>query len=284
VTVADYKNPNALVSPERLAKYLEHVKVVDGSWYLPAMQRDPVAEFAEAHIPGAVYFDIETIADQSSDLPHTLPSAEQFAEQVGALGISNDDPVVIYDGLGLFSSGRVWWMFKYFGHERVSILDGGFTRWQAEGHPVEDGAATPASATYSATANADMAKALEDMRGNIDSAAAQVLDARSAGRFNATEPEPRAGLRNGHIPGSFSLPVSDLTDPETKCVKSADALTSLFDEAGVDFGRPSITTCGSGVSACAVAFALHLMGKDDVAMYDGSWTEWGGRDDTPVAP
>ena len=282
--MAAYANPDSLVSTAWLEDNLGTIKVVDGSWYLPTMARDPVAEFAAAHIPGAVYFDIEKIADQDSDLPHTLPTADQFTAQVSALGISNDDHVVVYDGPGLFSSGRVWWMFRYFGHAQASILDGGFARWQAEGRPIESGEANPASTAYMATANPVMVKALDNMRGNIDSAAAQVLDARSAGRFEATEPEPRAGLRGGHIPGSFSLPVGTLTDPETKGVKPADDLAELFAGANVDFSRPTITTCGSGVSACAVAFTLHLMGKDDVAIYDGSWTEWGGRDDTPVAP
>ena len=282
--MAEYTNPDSLVSTDWLAANLDKVKVVDGSWYLPAMQRNPAAEYAAAHIPGAVYFDIDTIADRASGLPHTLPAAQQFAEQVGALGIGNDDPVVVYDGLGLFSSGRVWWMFRYFGHARVAILDGGFARWQAEGRPVESGEAAPTPVAYTAEAAAGMARSLDDMRRNIDSAAAQVLDARAPGRFNATEPEPRAGLRSGHIPGSVNLPVGQLTDPETQGVRSADALGELFAGAQVDFSRPTIATCGSGVSACAVAFALHLMGKDDVAMYDGSWTEWGGRDDTPVAP
>ncbi len=282
--MATYANPDALVTTAWLADNLDNVKVVDGSWYLPAMARDPVAEFAAAHIPGAVYFDIETIADQASDLPHTLPSADQFAGQIGALGIANDDPVVIYDGLGLFSSGRVWWMFKYFGHPQAAILDGGFARWQAEDRQVQSGKAAPTPAAYTATANAAMVRALADMQANIESAASQVLDARSPGRFDASEPEPRAGLRSGHIPGSFNLPVGTLTDPDTKGVKPADALAALLAGAEVDFARPTITTCGSGVSACAVAFALHLMGKEDVAIYDGSWTEWGGRDDTPVAP
>jgi len=256
--------------------------VLDASYYLPNEGRDTTAEFLAGHIPGAAFFDIDQIADADNPLPHMLPSAEQFTRRVGALGIANDHHVVVYDTAGLFSAARAWWMFRVFGHDRVSVLSGGMPKWLAEGRPTEGGDATPAAAEFTARFRPGMVRSVEDMRANLESGAAQVLDARGAGRFAGTEPELRPGLRSGHIPGSRNLPYPRLVDSTTKAVLDPAALGARFAAAGIDLGRPVITTCGSGVTACALALGLHLLGHEDVAVYDGSWTEWGGRDDTPV--
>jgi len=277
-------NTDTLVSTDWLAAHLSdpHVKVVDGSWHMPALKRDPRAEFLEKHIPGAAFFDIDDIADKSNPLPHMVPDAETFAAKVGALGIGNDDHVVVYDTVGLSSAARVWWTFRLFGHARVSVLDGGLPKWLAENRPVDSGAPAPTPKPYSAKLDRRLLRSLDDIRANIESGREQILDARSAGRFRGVEPEPRQGLRGGHIPGSFSLPYTDLIDPETRTVRPADALAEAFERAGIRRDRPVVTSCGSGVTACVLALGLAVLGRDDGAVYDGSWTEWGGRDDTPV--
>ena len=279
-----YVNDDALVETDWLAKHLgtPEVRVLDASYYLPNEGRDTKAEFAASRIPGAAFFDIDAIADADNPLPHMLPSAEQFARQVGALGIGSDDHVVVYDTAGLFSAARAWWMFRVFGHDRVAVLSGGMPKWLAEGRPTEGGDTAPAAAEFTARFRPGMVRSIEDMRANLESAAAQVLDARGAGRFAGTEPELRAGLRSGHIPGSRNLPYPKLADSTSKVVLDPAALGERFASAGIDLGRPVITTCGSGVTACALALGLHLLGHGEVAVYDGSWTEWGGRDDTPV--
>lgn len=282
--MAGYANPDALVDDAWLAARLDDpaVRVLDCSWHLPPTGRDGKAEYAEAHIPGAGYFDIDAIADTTSGLPHMLPSADAFAAAVGALGIGNDDHVVAYDADGLFSAPRVWWMFRVFGHDRVSVLAGGFTAWRAAGRPVtaETPAATPKS--FRAVLQPQMVRSLTDMQANLASAAEQVLDARAAARFAGSEPEFRPGVRAGHIPGSTSLPFQQLVDPSTGSFLPADALRVAFADAGVAADRPIVTTCGSGVTACILGLGLHLIGRDDWAVYDGSWTEWGGHPDTPV--
>ncbi|MBT5413396.1 MAG: 3-mercaptopyruvate sulfurtransferase [Rhodospirillaceae bacterium] len=277
-------NNTALVETAWLADHLDapDVVVVDGSWYLPQLERDPKAEYAEGHIPGAVYFDIDEIADTDNSLPHMFPSGDRFAEKVGALGISNGHHVVVYDGLGLFSAGRVWWMFRAFGHEQVSVLNGGLPKWLAEERPLESGPVKRRPATFRPAFRHGMVRGLRHMRANLDSGRDQVLDARAAGRFSGEEPEIRPGLRGGHIPGSRNLPFNGLVDPGTNTLKDASALKALFEGSGVDLARPVVTTCGSGISACNLALGLHLLGHRDVAIYDGSWTEWGGQDDTPV--
>jgi thiosulfate/3-mercaptopyruvate sulfurtransferase len=279
-----YVNDDALVETDWLATRLASpdVRVLDASYYLPGEGRDTAADFRVGHIPGAVFFDIDAVADADNPLPHMLPGAEQFAHQVGALGIANDQHVVVYDTAGLFSAARVWWMFRVFGHDRVAVLSGGMPKWLAEGRPTEGGDGAPAAAEFAARFRPELARSIEDMRANLESGAAQVLDARGAGRFAGTEPELRPGLRSGHIPGSRNLPYPELVDPATKAVLDAPALGERFAAAGIELGRPVITTCGSGVTACALAFGLHLLGHGEVAVYDGSWTEWGGRDDTPV--
>jgi len=272
-----------VVATEWLAKRLgeSDLRVVDGTWHMPQAKRDARAEFEAAHVPGATFFDIDAISDRSTTLPHMLPPAAQFETAVGALGIGGGDRVVVYDVHGVVSAARVWWTFRAFGHDAVAVLDGGLRKWGAEGRPVERGAASPRPATFTARPRPELVRDLEAMRANIGSRAAQVLDARSAGRFAGTEPEPRAGLRGGHIPGSLNLRYETLYEADGT-LKSPDALRGAVAGAGVDLGRPIVTTCGSGVTASVLALALYLLGRRDVAVYDGSWSEWGGRTDTPI--
>jgi thiosulfate/3-mercaptopyruvate sulfurtransferase len=271
------------VTTEWLAKHLDEpdVRVVDGTWHMPQANRDARAEFEAAHIPGAVFFDIDAIADRATSLPHMLPSAAQFAASVGELGISNGHRIVVYDVRGVVSAARVWWTFRAFGHDDVAVLDGGLRKWRAEGRPVESGGAAPARGAFTARLRPELVRDVEAMRANVARRTVQVLDARSAGRFAGTEPEPRAGLRGGHIPGSLSLPYETLYRPDGT-LKPPHELREAVTAAGVDLDRPVVTTCGSGVTASVLALALYLIGRRDVAVYDGSWSEWGSRSDTPV--
>jgi thiosulfate/3-mercaptopyruvate sulfurtransferase len=257
------------------------LRVLDATWYMPHLRRDARAEFEAAHIAGSVFFDIDAIADSSQGLPHMLPDARTFGQAVGALGIGNGDRVVVYGGKHLIASARVWWTFRVFGHDRVAVLDGGLPRWRDEGRPVEAGEPRPARRDFTAGFHPELVTALEDMRHNLATQRAQVVDARSAGRFVGTEPEPRPGLRGGHIPGSLSLPYDRLFGPDGALLPR-DRLLQILDAAQVDLGRPITATCGSGVSACVLALGLHVLGRSDVAVYDGSWSEWGGRHDVPV--
>lgn len=280
-----YVNGDALVSTEWLADHLKapDLRIVDASWYLPFMNRDGKKEYAERHIPGAVYFDIDDIADTDSKLPHMLPSSEKFASRMRRLGIGDGNRIVVYDGSdNHLSAPRAWWMFRVFGHTDVAVLNGGLKKWMAEGRPVEDLPPLPRERHFTARRNDLLVRDAEQMRTNLGTHREQVVDARSKGRFEGTEPEPRAGLRGGHIPGSRNVPAAALTDPATGLFKEAVDLKVLFQDAGVDMSRPVVTSCGSGVSACALTLALHLIGHRQVAVYDGSWTEWGGRADLPV--
>lgn len=280
-----YANPDALVSTEWLADHLADpaVKILDASYHLPNVDRDADAEFLETRIPGAVRFDIDDICDPDDPLPHMLPSAGRFAEKVEALGISNGDRVVVYDVYGLQSAARGWWMFRVFGHDAVAVLDGGLPKWRAEGRPTESGPANrPAAGRFEARFRPELVRGRDDLRANIDSRTAQVVDVRAAGRYAGTDPEPRAGMRSGHIPGSLSMPFQGLLDPDDKTVLPADTIRARIADSGIDLNRPITASCGSGVTACIFALGAHLVGKPDVAVYDGSWSDWGGRDDTPV--
>ncbi|THD80902.1 MAG: 3-mercaptopyruvate sulfurtransferase [Phenylobacterium sp.] len=272
-----------LVSTAWLAERLgsPDVQVVDASWHMPAEARSGRAEFEAAHIPGAVFFGIDDIADKSTDLPHMLPSPDAFAEAAGALGLRRDADIVVYDSHGIFSAPRVWWTLKVMDFPTVHVLDGGFKAWRAEGRPVESGAAAPQPAAVEAAFRPGLVRNLDDVRRLVAGRAGQIVDARPGGRFRGEVSEPRAGLRAGHMPGALSLPFGELLNPDGT-MKSAHEIHAAFQAAGVNLFRPIVTTCGSGVSASLLALALARLGREDAAVYDGSWTEWGGRADTPV--
>ena len=274
----------SLVSTEWLAARLDDpgLVILDGSFKLPGVTPVAAQDFAARHIPGARFFDIDAIADHETTLPHMLPSAAAFEHHAAELGISNDSVVVVYDTPGLMSAGRVWWTLRSFGHSKVAILDGGLRKWLAEERPVTDKVTTPAPGRFSATFDPAAVRSKAQLLANLENRAEQVIDARSAGRFTAEEKEARPGLRSGHIPGSLNLPFNALTNPTTGEVLGVAYIRKAFEAAGLDFAKPLIASCGSGVTAAALAFGLHLAGKDDVAIYDGAWTEWGQPGDTPV--
>ena len=273
-----------LVTTDWLAQHRKDpsVRIVDASWYLPAMERNGSAEYEVAHIPGAVFWDIDGIADPDSPLPHMLPPAGIFETHMAALGIANDTNVVVYDAMGLFTAARPWWMLRAFGHDRVAILDGGLPKWIAEGQPVTDRPVPRRTASFTASPRPGMVRDVDAMLDNLNSKSEQILDARSAGRFAGAEPEPRPNCRPGHIPGSRNVPYDLLIDPQSKTVLPPHCLQGRFKSVGVDLDQPVVTSCGSGVTACVLALGLHLIGKEDVAVYDGSWSEWGTHADTPV--
>jgi thiosulfate/3-mercaptopyruvate sulfurtransferase len=271
-----------LKSTEWLAAHLRdrEVVAVDGSYFLPTQKRDAHAEYRAGHIPGAVFFDIEAISDHSSDLPHMLPGATQFGDAVGALGIGDGDTVVIYDSLGLYSAARVWWTFRIFGATKVFILDGGLPKWKAEGRPLETGDAKRSPKRFHAEMDIGPVAMLADVRMAITDRSSQVVDARSAERFAGRAPEPRAGLRSGHMPGSFNVPFERVL--ENGRLASPQRIEAAFAAAGVDLDKPIITSCGSGVTAAILALALDSIGRPPKGLYDGSWSEWGSRPDLPV--
>lgn len=276
--------PTPLVSTDWLAEHLDdpRVKVIDATWHMPSTGRDARAEYESAHIPGAVFCDIGWISDETSPLPHTLPSADVFAQRIGSLGISSDDVVVVYDSSGQnFSAPRVWWQFRAFGHEKVAVLDGGLKKWQAEGRATTAEVPSPTPAVFNATLVTERVRDLSEMKQNLSASSEQVVDARSPGRFAGSEPEPRAGVRSGHIPDSVNVHYARLVQ-EDGTMRSPDALREIMRESGLDVTRPIVASCGSGVTACAVLLALDVLDAPEIAVYDGSWTEWGGAADTPV--
>jgi thiosulfate/3-mercaptopyruvate sulfurtransferase len=257
------------------------VAVVDASWYLPTMNRDGKAEYAERHIPGAVHVDIDTVKDQASPLPHMLPAPEAFAAAVGAMGIAEDMTIIVYDGAGLFAAPRVRWTFQVMGAKDVRILEGGLPQWLAEKRPVEAGQAKPTARIFKAVLDGKAVASVSDIRAALDEHSAQVVDARPAARFRGEAPEPRPGLASGHMPGSLNLPF-DAVVRDGRLLPSDDLLKA-FAAAEVDVSKPIITTCGSGVSAAILSLAMETAGVKAQALYDGSWAEWGGRADCSVA-
>ena len=273
-----------LVSTEWLGAELgaPDLVVFDATIYLPGEDKDARAEFARAHIPGARFFDIDAIADPDTDLPHMVPSPGRFAKLIGALGVSNNSRVVFYDQRGLLSAARGWWLMGLFGHDAAAVLDGGLPKWQREGRPTESGESpAPAPVPFRPDFRAERLRGIGDMLANVQTRAALVLDARAAARFRAEAPEPRPGMRSGHIPGAASLPYPELLTPELT-FRDRDTLRARFAQAGADGRRPVVTSCGSGVSACVLTLGLRLAGLPEGAVYDGSWSEWGGRPDTPI--
>ncbi len=266
-----------LVSTEWLAAHLQdaNVKVLDASLKLPGVLPLPKDDYLRAHIPGAVFFDVDAVSDHTNPLPHMFPSAAQFGRDAGQLGISNVDTVVIYDSGGWVAAPRAWWMFRAYGHDKVFVLDGGLKKWRAEGRAVDSGEVEPQPATFNASFDARRVRNIEQMVANLASRAEQVIDARAAERFEGKAAEPRPGLRAGHIPGSRNLPYNNLFDAATGALKPLDELREAFDNAGVRLDAPIVTTCGSGVSAAVLTIALYRLGLSNTALYDGSWSEWG---------
>jgi thiosulfate/3-mercaptopyruvate sulfurtransferase len=275
--------PN-LVSTEWLGDRLgsPRLQVVDGSWYLPDSGRDALAEYLAGHIPGAVFFDLDASSDHRTSLPHMLPDEQIFARRMEALGLHDRDDLVVYDGSGNnLSAARVWWTFRVFGHERVAVLDGGMMKWGREQRPLEQGPLSPARGQFTARLDRRAVRDLAAVRTNLSSQQELVVDLRPSARFTGLAPEPRPGIRSGHLPGSVNLPFSRLVAPDGTILPESE-LRGLLRESGIDLSQPIIATCGSGTSACTLVLALDLLGFRDVAVYDGAWTEWGGQSDTPI--
>ncbi len=270
-----------MISTDALARLLSdpNTRVVDASWHLGS--RDALAEFQADHIPGAVFFDIDAIADPTTNLPHMLPSPDAFADAVGKLGISEQDHVVVYDSVGMFSAARVWWTFRVMGAAKVQVLDGGLPKWRAEDRATESGPPRPTPTQFKPHFQAELVRDLAGVREELEHGHAQVVDARPAQRFAGMAPEPRAGLRSGHMPGAISQPLGGLVGADGRLL-DAGALRTTLVRAGVDPTAPVTATCGSGITAAGIALALARLGNDRAAVYDGSWAEWGSRSDVPV--
>jgi thiosulfate/3-mercaptopyruvate sulfurtransferase len=274
-----------LVTTEWLAAHINdaNVKVLDATFKLPGVLPLPKDDYLAAHLPGAVYFDVDAVSDHSSPLPHMYPTAEQFGRDVGGLGVSNADTVVVYDSGGWVAAPRAWWMFLAYGHGNVRILDGGLKKWKAEGRKVESGEVKAKPATFKASYDPTRVRSIEQMVANVASRAEQVIDARAADRFEGRAVEPRPGIRSGHIPGARNVPYNQLFDAATGAMKPLDDLRKAFSGAGVNLDAPIVTSCGSGVSAGVLTLALYRLGITDTALYDGSWSEWGQAGGPPIA-
>ena len=277
-------DPKTLVSTEWLHAHLKDpdLRILDGSYYLPQMGRDPRAEYDAVHIPNARFFDIDDVSDHGSDLPHMVPPVEKFMSRMRAMGVGDGHQVVVYDGMGLFSAARVWWLFKLMGQNNIAVLDGGLPKWQAEGRPVEDLPPVIRDRHMTVRRQNHMVKDVTQVSAASKLGDYDIIDARSPGRFRGEEPEPRAGLRPGHIPGSKNVCFKDLLNADQTMKNPAD-IRQIFEAAGVDFNKPAITTCGSGVTAAVLSLGLERIGKTDHSLYDGSWSEWGMFPTVPVA-
>ena len=272
-----------LVSTDWLAEHLDAptVKIIDGSWRMPGASA-AIEDYDRAHIPGAAFFDLDQIADTNTKLPHMLPPQKVFEQAVGGMGITNDDDVIIYDEKGIFSAARVWWTFRAMGHERVAVLDGGLPKWRAESRPVTADKPQPLSVTYAAAPDPALCRSANDVRKTLASKDCDIIDARPATRFAGEAPEPRAGLRSGHMPGSFNVPFPALMT-EAGTLRRTAEIRRIFSDAGVDLSRPIITSCGSGVTAAVLSLALDVTGCNQHGLYDGSWAEWGDEDNDEAA-
>jgi thiosulfate/3-mercaptopyruvate sulfurtransferase len=275
---------NWIVETEWLAQHLKAPDLIifDGSWHLPTSGRDARTEYLAEHIPGALFFDIDDLVDEKSSLPHMLPSTVKFASRMKKLGVGDGMRIVVYDSVGLFSAARVWWTFRAMGHADVAVLNGGLKKWKAEGRPVEDG--VPVSRTarhWTPLQNNELVRDLSDMKGYVAAKNMQIVDARPAGRFEGRDPEPRPGLRQGHIPGSKNVPSAMILNADGT-LKSKPELEKIFKDAGIDPSKPVVTTCGSGVTASMLSLALAVLGQTNAAVYDGAWAEWGQDNGPPI--
>ncbi len=278
-------NPEALVSTDWLAEHLSYpkVRILDCTWHHASTNLDGRTQYRGRHIPGSVHFDIDHIADKSSPLPHMLPTAEEFAKKVGLLGVGDDDHVVVYDRLyGGAAAARVWWMFRVFGHDKVALLNGGYGKWSKEKRPSDMSPVRPESTSFSATYNPGLIRTFDQMKDNLLTAAAQVVDARGPGKFSGAQEDVFPFKKLGHIPNATNIPWADLIDPETGEIIASSALAARFVGAGLDLDRPIVTTCASSITACVLALGLYLLGRETTAVYDGSWAEWGLDEDAPA--